>query len=105
MTRWQRRAPTPTTRKLRTGSSPLACRRPVGCLLCPISSVVKRSASSAVAEQLPTKGVSMKKAKSTSNELRTEYKRSDFNKLERGKYYKRVRASSNVVVLDPEVAA
>jgi len=47
----------------------------------------------------------MKKAKSTSNGLRTEYKRSDFNKLERGKYYKRVRASSNVVVLDPEVAA
>ena len=47
----------------------------------------------------------MKKAKSTSDELRAEYKRSDFRKLERGKYYERVRASSNVVVLDPEVAA
>jgi hypothetical protein len=47
----------------------------------------------------------MKKAKSTSDELRAEYKRSDFKKLERGKYYERVRASSNVVVLDPEVAA
>ncbi|PYV24011.1 MAG: hypothetical protein DMG27_14095 [Acidobacteria bacterium] len=46
----------------------------------------------------------MKKAKLTSDELRREYKRSDFNRLERGKYYKRVRASSNVVVLDPEVA-
>jgi len=67
--------------------------------------VVKRSASSALAEQLLTKGVSMKKAKSTSDELRAEYKRSDFNKLERGKYYKRVRARSNVVVLDREVAA
>ena len=47
----------------------------------------------------------MKKAKSRSNELRPEYKRSDFKKLERGKYYERVKASSNVVVLDPEIAA
>jgi hypothetical protein len=47
----------------------------------------------------------MKKAKSTSDELRPEYRRSDFKKLERGKHYKRVRASSNVVVLDPELAA
>ena len=47
----------------------------------------------------------MKKVKSTSDELRAEYKRSDFKKLERGKYYERIRASSNVVVLDPEVAA
>ncbi len=47
----------------------------------------------------------MKKAKSTSDELRAEYKRTDFKKLERGKYYERIRASSNVVMLDPEVAA
>ena len=48
----------------------------------------------------------MKKAKSTlDDELRTEYKRSDFKKLERGKYYDRVKASSNVVVLDDEIAA
>jgi hypothetical protein len=47
----------------------------------------------------------MKKAKSKSDELRPEYKRSDFRKLERGKYYERVRVSSNVVVLDPEMAA
>lgn len=47
----------------------------------------------------------MKKAKSTSDELRAEYKRSDFGKLERGKYYERVKTSSNVVVLDDEVAA
>ncbi len=47
----------------------------------------------------------MKKVKSRSDELRTEYKRSDFKKLERGKYYERIRTSSNVVVLDPEVAA
>jgi hypothetical protein len=47
----------------------------------------------------------MKKAKSRSDELRAEYRRSDFGKLERGKYYERVKASSNVVVLDTEVAA
>jgi hypothetical protein len=47
----------------------------------------------------------MKKVKSTSDELRAEYKRSDFKKLERGKYYERIKANSNVVVLDPEVAA
>lgn len=48
----------------------------------------------------------MKKAKSTSDgEIRTEYKRSDFKKLERGKYYDRVKASSNVVVLDDEILA
>lgn len=47
----------------------------------------------------------MKKVKSTSDELRTEYKRSDLGKLERGKYYERVKASSNVVILDSEVAA
>jgi hypothetical protein len=47
----------------------------------------------------------MKKVKTTSEELRTEYRRSDFKKLERGKYYERVRASSNVVVLDDALAA
>ena len=47
----------------------------------------------------------MKKVKSASNDLRAEYKRSDFNKLERGKYYERIRANSNVVVLDPELSA
>lgn len=47
----------------------------------------------------------MKKTERTSGELRPEYRRSDFGKLERGKYYKRVKAQSNVVVLDPEVAA
>lgn len=46
----------------------------------------------------------MKKVKTTSEELRAEYRRSDFKKLERGKYYERVRASSNVVVLDDELA-
>jgi hypothetical protein len=47
----------------------------------------------------------MKKVRSTSDDLRPEYKRSDFKRLERGRYYERVKASSNVVVLDPEVAS
>jgi len=47
----------------------------------------------------------MKKAKVPSDELRAEYKRSDFKRLERGRYYERVKARSNLVLLDPEVAA
>jgi hypothetical protein len=66
-------------------------------------SAVKPSVSSALAAQLVMKGRFMKKAKS--DELRAGYKRSDFKKLERGKYYERVETSSNVRVLDPEVAA
>ena len=48
----------------------------------------------------------MKKGKQTDkDELRGEYKRSDFPKgLVRGKYAERLRESSNVVVLKPEVA-
>ncbi|MFH0793458.1 MAG: hypothetical protein V2A74_05435 [bacterium] len=49
----------------------------------------------------------MKKADRTQqDELRSEYKRSDFaGRLVRGKYAKRLRESSNIVVLQPEVAA
>lgn len=47
----------------------------------------------------------MKKAgHKKTDELRPEYKRSDFGELVRGKYYKRYIESSNVVVLDPDVA-
>jgi hypothetical protein len=47
----------------------------------------------------------MKKAKKpAADELRPEYKRSDFGALARGKYAARLQANSNVVVLDPEVA-
>lgn len=39
------------------------------------------------------------------NDLRAEYRRSDFSQpLVRGKYAKRLREASNVVVLSPEVA-
>ena len=47
----------------------------------------------------------MKKAKSELNDWgRPEYKRSDFGEIVRGKYAKRVRESTNVVVLEPDVA-
>ncbi len=48
----------------------------------------------------------MKKVKQTENdELRAEYKRSDFHgALVRGKYAKRMSESSNVIVLKPEVS-
>ena len=46
----------------------------------------------------------MRKAKKLSaDELRSEYKRSDFGALVRGKYIERLKTSSNVVVIDPEV--
>ena len=43
----------------------------------------------------------MKKAK---GEMRAEYKRSDFTKLERGKFYKEVAKGTSVAVLEPAVA-
>ena len=47
----------------------------------------------------------MRKAKNlAADELRSEYKRSDFGTLVRGKYGARLQASSNVVVIDPEIA-
>jgi hypothetical protein len=47
----------------------------------------------------------MRKPKSpAAGELRSEYKRSDFKALVRGKYIERLRTSSNVVILDAEVA-
>jgi hypothetical protein len=46
----------------------------------------------------------MKKVKSSKlDELRPEYKRSDFKTLVRGKYARKLQASSNVVVIDPEL--
>ena len=35
---------------------------------------------------------------------RPEYKRGDLDELVRGKYAKRIRGSTNVVILDPQVA-
>ncbi len=38
------------------------------------------------------------------DELRSEYTRSDFGRLVRGKYAARIAAETNVIVLEPEVA-
>lgn len=47
----------------------------------------------------------MKKAnRKTTDELRPEYKRSDFGTLVRGKYAARAAQATNVVVLEPTVA-
>jgi hypothetical protein len=47
----------------------------------------------------------MKKVKSRiSDELRREYKRSDFGEIVRGKYARRVSKATNVIVLDRKVA-
>jgi hypothetical protein len=45
-----------------------------------------------------------KPGKPAADELRSEYKRSDFGALVRGKHVARLTANSNVVVLDPEIA-
>ena len=47
----------------------------------------------------------MKKVKSRrSDELRPEYKRSDFGELVRGKYTRRFKKETNIVLLEPEIA-
>jgi len=47
----------------------------------------------------------MKKAsRKSGDQVRPEYKRSDFGTLVRGKYAQRVAEASNVVVLEPQVA-
>jgi hypothetical protein len=43
-------------------------------------------------------------SRKASDELRPEYRRSDFGKLVRGKYAARVASETNVVVLEPELA-
>ena len=47
----------------------------------------------------------MKKIKSViDDELRPEYKRSDFGEMVRGKYASRIKEETNVVLLEPEIA-
>jgi hypothetical protein len=45
----------------------------------------------------------MKKTKTESDELRSEYQREDFGEMVRGKYALRCRAASNVVLISPDV--
>jgi hypothetical protein len=47
----------------------------------------------------------MKKAKSQEeDDVRSEYSRSDFGKMVRGKYAARIAKESNIIVLDEDVA-
>jgi len=47
----------------------------------------------------------MKNVKSEiTDELRTEYKRSDFGEIVRGKYANRIKEETNVVLLEPDIA-
>ena len=47
----------------------------------------------------------MKKVKSEAiDELRPEYKRSDFGEFVRGKYVDRIKEETNVVLLEPDIA-
>jgi hypothetical protein len=46
----------------------------------------------------------MKKVNQTVDELRREYRREDFGEMVRGKYAKRYKESSNVVVIAPDIA-
>lgn len=46
----------------------------------------------------------MKKVNIAADELRSEYRREDFGPMVRGKYAARLKESSNIVVLDPEIA-
>lgn len=42
--------------------------------------------------------------KKVDDEMRPEYKRSDFVKLERGKFYKEFAKGTSVALLEPEIA-
>ena len=47
----------------------------------------------------------MKKVKSEmADELRPEYKRSDFGEIVRSKYANRIKAETNVALLEPDIA-
>ena len=42
--------------------------------------------------------------KKVEGEMRTEYKRADFGKLERGKFFKEVAKGTSVALIDPKLA-
>lgn len=46
----------------------------------------------------------MKKDNEQNDDLRPEYRREDFGPMVRGKYVQRMKDTSNVIVLDPDVA-
>jgi len=94
-------APIPITRWASRATLPSECPVWDGCSQSSTPIAPESSASSAHAESPVQKGNFMKKTK---DEMRAEYKRSDFTKLERGKFYKEVAKGTSVVLLDPAIA-
>lgn len=62
------------------------------------------SVSSAPALRRAQRESSMKKTDLLNDDLRPEYRREDFGPMVRGKYAVQLKESSNIVVLDPEIA-
>ena len=57
-----------------------------------------------LALQQPMREKFMKKINPELDELRKEYKRSDFGIMQRGKYAVQATEESNIIVLEPDVA-
>lgn len=74
------------------------------CLLSPIQNVGSGFGSLALDKQRGQKENFMKKDEKDLDELRPEYHREDFGPMVRGKYAKRMKKVTNIVVLDPDVA-
>lgn len=55
-------------------------------------------------QRLGQKGNCVKKDEQNRDELRPEYRREDFGSVVRGTYAQRMQESTNVVVLDPDIA-
>jgi hypothetical protein len=94
-------APIPITQWANIATSPSQCPVWEGYSRFATPTDPESSASSVHTVQPVLKGNFMKKTK---DEMRTEYKRSDFTKLERGKFYKEVAKGTSVALLDPAIA-
>src|SRR4051812_17293651 len=84
---WRSLAQIQNTRSTSHATLHSVCPAWDGCLRFRTHIALAKSALSMHAELHALKGSSMKKAK---EEMRAEYRRSDFTKLERGKFYKEV---------------
>jgi len=95
----------PVAQLAKRASSPSGSQRAVVSWSSRTPSTATQFESSLHARRQRPKGTSMKKgSRKTTDALRPEYKRSDFGTLVRGKYVARVSETSNIVVLEPQVA-
>ena len=70
--------------------------------LTPTAETISGSLAPAVPWLVKRRSMQKVKAKIADDDMRAEY---DFSGAVRGKYYERYKASTNVVVLDPDVSA